>query len=133
MKACKILICDDDRLTALSTQNSILKYFKSIDNNKNAPDILLAQNGIECLYIIYSNYIKENAVNLLLIDKNMPFIDGITTCALLKNIVELNDIKIYMLSAECEIKDNKIVDGYYEKPISNQAIKEIIKMLYEES
>ena len=132
MKTYKILICDDDRLTALSTQNSILKYFKSSNNNKNPPDILLAQNGIECLYIIYSNYIKESAINLLLIDKNMPFIDGITTCTLLKNIVELNDIKIYMLSSECEIKECK-VDGYYEKPISNQAIEEIIKILYEES
>ncbi len=132
MKTYKILICDDDRLTALSTQNSLLKYYKSSNNNKNPPDILLAQNGIECLYIIYSNYIKESAINLLLIDKNMPFIDGVTTCTLLKNIVELNDIKIYMLSSECEIKECK-VDGYYEKPISNQAIEEIIKILYEES
>lgn len=132
MKTYKILICDDDRLTALSTQNSILKYFKSSNNNKNPPDILLAQNGIECLYIIYSNYIKENAINLLLIDKNMPFIDGITTCALLKSIVELNDIKIYMLSAESDLKECK-VDGFYEKPISNKAIEEIIHILYEES
>ena len=75
---------------------------------------------------------RDDPVDLLLIDKNMPFIDGVTTCTLLKNIVELNDIKIYMLSSECEIKECK-VDGYYEKPISNKAIEEIIKILYEES
>ena len=130
LKTYKILICDDDRLTALSTQNSILKYFKQ-NNNKSPPDILFAQNGIECLYVIYSNFIKENAVHLLLIDKHMPFIDGVTTCTLLKNIIELNDIKIYMLSSDVEMNECKI-DGFFEKPISNNAIQEIVKILYEE-
>jgi CheY-like chemotaxis protein len=126
MKTYKILICDDDRLTALSTQNSILKYFKSSNNNKNPPDILLAQNGIECLYIIYSNYIKENAVNLLLIDKNMPFIDGITTSTLIKNVIELSNIKIYILSSEIVNLDDCKVDGYYDKPLTNEALNKIL-------
>ena len=61
----------------------------------------------------------------------MPFMDGVTTCTLLKNIIELNDIKIYMLSSDVEMNECKI-DGFFEKPISNNAIQEIVKILYEE-
>ena len=125
----KILICDDDRFTALSTQNTLLKYYNN--NHKTIPQIFFAQNGIECLYLIYTNFIKENGINLLLIDKNMPFIDGVLTCNIIKNIVEFSDIKIYMLSTDVNLLQCK-VDGFFEKPISTNDIKEILKNINED-
>jgi len=122
----KILICDDDRFTALSTQNSLLKFYNN--NHKTIPQIFFAQNGIECLYLIYTNFIKENGINLLLIDKNMPFIDGVLTCNIIKNIVEFSDIKIFMLSSDINIIQCK-VDGFFEKPICSNDIKEMLKII----
>jgi CheY-like chemotaxis protein len=125
----KILICDDDRFTALSTQNTLLKYYNN--NHKTIPQIIFAQNGIECLYLIYTNFIKDNGIDILLIDKNMPFIDGVSTCTLIKNIVEFSDIKIYMLSSDVNLIQCK-VDGFFEKPISTNDIKEILKNINED-
>ena len=122
----KILICDDDRFTALSTQNSLLKFYNN--NHKTIPQIFFAQNGIECLYLIYTNFIKENGINLLLIDKNMPFIDGVLTCNIIKNIVEFSDIKIFMLSSDVNVIQCK-VDGVFEKPICSNDIKEMLKII----
>ena len=122
----KILICDDDRFTALSTQNTLLKYYNN--NHKTIPQIIFAQNGIECLYLIYTNFIKDNGIDILLIDKNMPFIDGVSTCTLIKNIVEFSDIKIYMLSSDVNLIQCK-VDGVFEKPICSNDIKEMLKII----
>ena len=56
----------------------------------------------------------------------MPFIDGVTTSTLIKNVIELSDIKIYILSSEnVDLEDCK-VDGYYDKPISNEALNQIL-------
>ena len=56
----------------------------------------------------------------------MPFIDGVTTSTLIKNVIELSDIKIYILSSEnVDLEDCK-VDGYYDKPISIEALNQIL-------
>ena len=124
-KNLKILICDDDRYTTLSTRNSILKYFQLIKNNINLPEIILCQNGIECLYLIYNNYLKDNSINILFIDLNMPFIDGITICSIIKNSIEFSDIKIYILSSgNINISDCK-ADGFYLKPLTINSLKTI--------
>ena len=124
-KNLKILICDDDRLTALSTRNTLIKYFKS-KSKIQTPEILLSQNGIECLYIVYKHFLKDNSINLIFIDKNMPFLDGGLTCSIIKNSVELNSVKIFMLSSgNVNVSECK-ADGFYSKPLTSKVIDEIL-------
>ena len=118
-----ILICDDDSFTALSTRNLLLKCF----NEKfiKTPEILFAHNGIECLYFTYQYLLKENPINVILMDENMPFINGSTVCILLKEMYEMNEIKIYILSSQdFDIKECK-PDGFYDKPLNKKDILEI--------
>jgi CheY-like chemotaxis protein len=118
-----ILICDDDSFTALSTRNLLLKCF----NEKfiKTPEILFAHNGIECLYFTYQYLLKENPINVILMDENMPFINGSTVCILLKEMYEMNEIKIYILSSQdLDVKECK-ADGFYDKPLSKKDILEI--------
>ena len=122
----RILICDDDNLSSLSTRNIIVKYYKSQNKEASLPEIYFAQNGIECLYSVYNSFIRDDPVDLLLIDKNMPFIDGITTSTLIKNVIELSNIKIYILSSEIVNLDDCKVDGYYDKPLTNEALNKIL-------
>ena len=124
-KNLKILICDDDRLTALSTRNTLIKYFKS-KSKIQTPEILLSQNGIECLYIVYKHFLKDNSINLIFIDKNMPFLDGGLTCSIIKNSVELNSVKIFMLSSESVNISQCKADGFYSKPLTSKLIDEIL-------
>ena len=124
-KNLKILICDDDRLTALSTRNTLIKYFKS-KSKIQTPEILLSQNGIECLYIVYKHFLKDKSINLIFIDKNMPFIDGTLTCSIIKNSVELNSVKIFMLSSgNVNVSECK-ADGFYSKPLTSKVIDKIL-------
>ena len=118
-----ILICDDDSFTALSTRNLLLKCFN--EKYIKTPEILFAHNGIECLYFTYQYLLKENPINVILMDENMPFINGSTVCILLKEMYEMNEIKIYILSSQdFDIKECK-ADGFYDKPLNKKDILEI--------
>ena len=131
-KSLKILICDDDRYTALSTRNSIIKFFKKrifdskhLNLNIQIPEIIISQNGIECLYFIYNNFLKDNSINILFIDINMPFIDGITTCSIIKNCIEFSDIKVYILSSEYINHFECKADGFLQKPLTYNIMENI--------
>ena len=120
----KILICDDESFTAISTRNVVVKYFKS--KNKNIPDIIFAQNGLECIYKLYNSIIEESLINIVLMDENMPFLNGSNTCAFIKSIFELCHVQIYILSSSyVNIKECK-ADGFYDKPLNVKNIKEIM-------
>jgi len=129
IKKFNILICDDDSFTALSTRNLLIKCFneKILKNKTLTPEILFAQNGIECLYFTYQYLIKDNPINVILIDENMPFINGSTVSILLKEMYEMNDIKIYILSSQdLDVTESK-ADGFYDKPLSKKDIIEIFQ------
>ena len=128
-KQFNILICDDDSFTALSTRNLLLKCFKekSLKNKTSMPEILFAQNGIECLYFTYQYLLKENPINVILMDENMPFINGSTVSILLKEMYEMNEIKIYILSSQdLDITESK-ADGFFDKPLCKKDILEIFQ------
>ena len=126
----KIIICDDDSFSALSIRKLIIKYFEKI--NENLPDIFYVPNGIECLNSAYNFLIKDNPIDVILMDMNMPFLNGFSTCKLLKNILEMNDIKIYLQSSQIiNIKDCD-ADGFFDKPLSMEALKEIFSNVLNE-
>jgi len=128
IKKFNILICDDDSFTALSTRNLLLKCFnEKLISKTLTPEILFAQNGIECLYFTYQYLLKENPINVILMDENMPFINGSTVSILLKEMYEMNEIKIYILSSQdIDITESK-ADGFYDKPLSKKDIIEIFQ------
>ena len=121
----RCLICDDDSYTALSIRKLILKYFEK--DEKNIPDIIYVPNGIECLHIVYLNLLSNNPINVIIMDQNMPFLNGFYTCKVLKNIQEMNDIKIFLQSSELININECLANGFYDKPLSMNAIRDIFK------
>jgi CheY-like chemotaxis protein len=119
----RIIICDDDSISALSIRKLIIQYFEN--KNKNLPDIFYVPNGIECLHSAYSFLIEDNPIDVIIMDMNMPFLNGLNTCKLLKNILEMNDIKIFLQSSQdINIKDSG-ADGFFDKPLSMSNLEEI--------
>ena len=49
-KKYNIFICDDERQTAISTQNLLNRYFKKKSNPESFPDIFIVPDGIQCLF-----------------------------------------------------------------------------------
>jgi len=118
----KILIADDHPLIAEGIKNT----FK---NNDAFNVAAVVSNGKEVL-----EYLKDNAVDVVLLDINMPEMDGIE-CA--KNILKTyTTIKIAILSMhqESSIIKNLIdigVNGYMLKTIPSDELLMAIQKIYE--
>ena len=125
-KKFNLFICDDERQTALSTQNLIKKYFKKI-NKSVLPEIYLVSDGLQCLFQTYQFYLTNNCVNLILMDQNMPFINGNVICSLIKSIRELESTKIFLITSEDGKNICREANGIYTKPLKFGDIEEILK------
>lgn len=106
-----LLVVDDE----INIRHLLKKIFE------DSYRISTAENGLEALRII-----KTSDVNVVLLDYNMPVLDGLET---LKRIKEINDkISVVILSAdynsELSLKAKETgVDGFILKPFDPEEIK----------
>ena len=108
-----IIICDDEEFVARSARELIINYY--IKKGKE-PHVYFTPNGIECLYLMYKLTIIENKkIEYILMDLEMPYLNGIKTCNIIKSIKEAN-LRVFILSgdepSDCE------ADGYCNKPLN---------------
>ncbi len=112
-KDIQILVVDDH-----DHNLELVKWvFKTEDYN-----LLFAENGMQALELL-----KNNDIDLILLDIMMPDMDGFETCEKIKSNVNWVDIPIIFLTARTEIND--IVSGfnhggvdYISKPFSKEEL-----------
>ena len=118
----RILIADDHPLIAEGIKNTFID-----DDDFNVVSVV--SNGLEAL-----DFIKENIVDIALLDINMPEMDGID-CA--KNILSNHkDVKVAILSMyqEASIIKNLMdlgVKGYMLKTIPKEELLFAIRKIYQ--
>ncbi len=108
----KILLIEDDMI-------EIMKLKRTISTLKLKHEIVEAHNGEEALSILEE---KENLPDIILLDLNMPKINGIEFLGILKNDETLKYIPTIILTTSNNQKDllecYKIgVAGYVLKPL----------------
>ena len=107
-----VLIVDDSRLAQMMTQKTINKAF---------PDwaILAAKNADEGVELA-----AKNAVNLALIDYNMPGMNGLDMAAML--LEKYPDMSIHLVTANIQDKMRAKAEamgiGFIGKPISEEKL-----------
>lgn len=106
----KILIADDEA----KTRNVLREFLEHAGHQ-----VIDASNGLEAVKTV-----KEEKVDLIIMDIMMPYMDGITAT---KEIKDLKDIPIIMLSARGEEYDRLYgfdsgADDYVVKPFSAKEI-----------
>lgn len=111
----KILICDDEALI-----RNVIKEYLVVENYQ----VLEAENGIDAIEVV-----KNNDVDLVIMDIMMPKMDGYTAC---REIKKIKDIPFIMLSARGEEYDKLIgfdlgIDDYVTKPFSPKELVARIK------
>ena len=116
----KILIVDDLRFF-LDVQRSMLSQIDS--------DILTARSGLEALKII-----KKDKPQLVLLDYEMPDLDGVKTCEILKNDPRYKDIPIIIISSEqSDAVEQRCIsagaDHYLTKPVDQKELVEAVSKL----
>ena len=108
-----IIICDDEEFVARSARELIINYY--IKKGKE-PHIYFTPNGIECLYLMYKlSFIENRKIEYILMDLEMPYLNGIKTCNIIKSIKEVN-IRVFILSGD--EPNDCLADGYCNKPLN---------------
>ena len=108
-----IIICDDEEFVARSARELIINYY---NKKGKEPHVYFTPNGIECLYLMYKlTFVENKKIEYILMDLEMPYLNGIKTCNIIKSIKETN-IPVYILSGD-EPNDCE-ADGYCNKPLN---------------
>ncbi|MBF0522283.1 MAG: response regulator [Candidatus Omnitrophica bacterium] len=115
----KILVVDDDlgTVTLLASRLEAAGYI-----------VLKGYNGQEALAVV-----KQEAPDLIILDRMMPKMDGLKTCALLKSDTRFLKTPVIMLTASAEKSDQDLsievgADAFINKPVN---IPELIHKIQE--
>ena len=113
LKSLKILLIEDDII-------EVMKFKRVLSNLQFNHTIIEANNGEEALELLN---IKDQMPNLILLDLNMPKIDGIEFLSSLKKIDSLRHIPAVVLTTSNNYKDLKEcykigIAGYILKPLN---------------
>ncbi|MFN8486481.1 MAG: response regulator [Caldilineaceae bacterium] len=117
---CTVLVVDDDQ----ATRELMRLYLKSLGHN-----VLLAENGTEAL-----EYVKNEPLDLIILDIILPERDGLVICAAIRQLVET---PILMLTAANKIEYAARAfqlgaDGYITKPFTFNTLKMRIRTFLSE-
>ncbi|MEK8021297.1 MAG: EAL domain-containing protein [Candidatus Parabeggiatoa sp.] len=110
----RILVVDDAPLTRGLLEQALLKYGYSVDT---------AQNGQQAI-----DSFHEDHPDLILMDANMPVLDGVTACARIKALPEAKYLPILIVTAlmEREWVDRAYAAGatdYITKPVNLDVLR----------
>jgi CheY-like chemotaxis protein len=113
----KILLVEDDNLDQMEVQRTLEK--KGILHK-----LKIAKNGEEALELLNdkSPAIFAGKPDIILVDLNMPKMNGFEFLAKLKNNDDLKEIKVFILSTSDEREDkvaaaNYGISGFITKPL----------------
>lgn len=125
MEKKRVLFVDDSPTMRRIIANSLKKI--------GVTDLIEAENGIDAL-----DKLKDNPVDLILLDWNMPEMNGEQLAKELKADQKYRDIPILMVTTrgtqEDVITAVKIgVDGYIVKPFTPEVLKEKIRKVIHQS
>ncbi|HEX8577786.1 MAG TPA: response regulator [Flavobacterium sp.] len=115
MKKHTILLIEDDELDVISVERSLKKI-------ESEYELYTAYNGIEAF-----NMLKDNNLALfpdvILLDLNMPKMNGIEFLSMLRADETLKNIKVFIMTTSSEGTDRKMaeklgISGYVIKPLN---------------
>ncbi len=116
----KIWIVDDDRIYRLSAIAFIKLLFPEVEINEY-------ENGKQAL-----DALKNNQPDLILLDLNMPIIDGWDLLNEFDDLSLKRELKVCLVSSSLDLNDrerarsNPYVSDFKLKPLSENDLKEII-------
>lgn len=129
----KILLIDDDYLDVESVKRVLKKL--------NVPhDLFVAHNGVDGLALLTGNGPEATKIipDIIILDINMPKMNGIEFLRIIKSYYSLNSIKTFILTTSAEdydkiVSENLGVHGYILKPLNfkDPATEDAVKLLEE--
>ncbi len=116
-KVVNILLIEDDILDAMDLQ-------RTLDRMRILYKMKIAKNGEEGLALLdqADDPLSSEKPDLILLDMNMPRMNGIEFLQILRGREEWKNIKVFVLTTSDESEDEKImrslgISGYIIKPL----------------
>lgn len=123
----KVYIIEDDEIAA-----SVIK--KILESNKSINTIEFYTNGLHAIEKLKAlNPVKEQLPSFILLDFNMPIMNGKEFLENIQNIEGINQIPVFMNSATNDFDEYltclnyENVKGSFSKPFSNQTLGIILE------
>jgi CheY-like chemotaxis protein len=115
-----ILIVDDDK----TTRKLLSLYLKG-----SGFGIVTAENGLDAL-----EKLGSSAVNLVVTDLNMPFMDGIEFIRAMKSNPDTAHIPALVISTETDDEERQRAaaagaDGYLSKPVTSDIVARKVRQM----
>lgn len=109
-----ILLVEDDQLDVISVQRSLNKLEQDYE-------LFTAYNGIEALEILRND--QSRIPDVILLDLNMPKMNGIEFLKAIKNDEKFKNIKVFIMTTSGEEADRRTaeslgISGYLIKPLN---------------
>lgn len=126
-KTLNILLVEDDKVDVINVKRA----FKQ--NNVNNP-LFIAENGLEALKMLKGNHPIIQKPYVILLDINMPKMNGIEFLKTIRKDYDLSDSSVFVLTTSNNDRD-KIeayhlnVAGYILKPLSYEKFLDTIAIL----
>ncbi|MES2590708.1 MAG: response regulator [Bacteroidota bacterium] len=112
-----ILLVEDDYLDVMSVQRTLNKL-------KLNHILKVAHNGVDALAILNGNNPEKVKImpDIILLDINMPKMNGLEFLSIIKNYYSLKNIKVFIMTTSNEEYDHLMaqnlgVNGYILKPL----------------
>src|SRR3954469_11022391 len=120
MKHKKILLVEDDYLDVTSVKRALSKL--NVEHT-----LLVAHNGVDALSMLMGSH-DESAngakvqPDIILLDMNMPKMNGLEFLRIIKKYYSLNNIKVFVMTTSAEeydrVESNRLgISGYILKPL----------------
>ncbi len=121
-RAVHVLVVDDDEI-----MRNALKRILEIDGYQ----VRTAQDGMEL-----SQTLESSRLDLILLDVNLPWVDGIELCQILKTSPAYRDVPLVMISAKTGEEDIKRAfkagcDDYITKPFDVTHLSQVVRTAVE--
>jgi CheY-like chemotaxis protein len=118
MKHKNIMQVEDDYLDVISVKRALAKL--NVEHT-----LYVAHNGVDALSILMgSNEINSDKVqpDIILLDMNMPKMNGLEFLRIIKKYYSLNNIKVFVMTTSAEeydrVESKKLgISGYILKPL----------------
>lgn len=117
MEVKNILLVEDDELDVISVKRSLRKL-------EHSYNLETAYNGIEALELLQESKTQGKPLpDIILLDLNMPKMNGIEFLKTLRQDNDLKDLKVFVMTTSGDEADRKTteqlgVSGYLIKPLN---------------
>jgi CheY-like chemotaxis protein len=127
MKEIHILLVDDNEGDILLTKEA-LKDARIINK------ISIANDGLEAIRLLRENLAREEMPDLILLDINLPRMNGTEVLEVIKNDPELKRIPVIMLTTSSAEKDilasyNNHANCYITKPVDLERFMDVVRTI----